>query len=177
MHGTPTDRTGTPRATMPSARRRIAIAATAIGGTISLSAAALAQPADRSSDLRAVTSVLATYKAAMERLDPRGTERLFAPDSQIFESGGAEGTYAEYLAHHLEPELAEFRSFSFSDYRIDVRFVGPVALATETYRFRIAPKVGDPAERLGVATSVLSKAGGKWRIVSMHNSARRPKAP
>ena len=138
-------------------------------------AIAAGQPA-ATADTRAVTAVLAQYKAAIERLDPRGTERLFAADSQIFESGGAEGTYANYLEHHLTPELGEFRSFAFSDYKIDVRFVGGVALATETYRYRIVPKAGDAAERLGVATSVLRKTGGEWRIVSMHNSARRPKA-
>jgi uncharacterized protein (TIGR02246 family) len=139
-------------------------------------AIAAGQPAPSAADTRAVIAVLAKYKAAIERLDPRGTERLFAADSQIFESGGAEGTYANYLEHHLTPELGEFKSFAFSDYRIDVRFVGGVALATETYRYRIVPKAGGDAERLGVATSVLRKAGGEWRIVSMHNSARRPKA-
>lgn len=139
-------------------------------------AIAAGQPTTTAADTRAVVAVLARYKAAIERLDPRGTERLFAADSQIFESGGAEGSYANYLEHHLTPELGEFKSFAFSDYRIDVRFVGGVALATETYRYRIVPKAGDAAERLGVATSVLRKAGGEWRIVSMHNSARRPKA-
>lgn len=125
-------------------------------------------------DIRAVEAVLAQYKAALEKLDPRGTERLFARDSEIFESGGSEGTYANYLRHHLGPELAEFRSFRFFDYKISVRFEGGVALATETYRFRIEPKTGDVAERLGVATSVLRRTSRGWTIVSMHNSTRRP---
>lgn len=152
-----------------------AVAASVAVATMSPAIAA-GQTAESAADTRAVVAVLAQYKAAIERLDPRGTERLFAADSQVFESGGAEGSYANYLQHHLTPELGEFKSFAFSDYRIDVRFVGGVALATETYRYRIAPKVGDPAERLGVATSVLRKTRGEWRIVSMHNSARRPKA-
>lgn len=139
-------------------------------------AIAAAQPAATAADTRAVVAVLARYKAAIEQLDPRGTERLFAADSRIFESGGDEGTYAHYLEHHLTPELGDFKSFAFSEYRIDVRFVDGAALATETYRYRIVPKTGDAAERLGVATSVLRKTGGEWRIVSMHNSARRPKA-
>ncbi len=156
--------------------RKVISSALAMAAAVALVGAA-PQPAPRSADTRAVIAVLAQYKAAIERLDARGTERLFTADSQIFETGGDEGTYANYLAHHLAPELGEFKSFTFSDYKIDVRFVGAVALASETYRYRIAPKVGDPAERLGVATSVLRKAGGEWRIVSMHNSARRPKAP
>ncbi|WP_309662501.1 nuclear transport factor 2 family protein [Sphingomonas sp.] len=128
------------------------------------------------SDKAAVQSVLSQYKAAIEKLDARGTERLFATDSAILETGGVEGNYANYLAHHLGPELSEFKSFHYSNYKIEVRFIGPVALATESYTYRIETKKGEVADRLGVATSVLRKIGGHWMILSMHNSARRPKA-
>lgn len=155
----------------------------AIAGLM-LSPAAYAQPQsmavnskadDRATDREAVKAVLASYKEAIERLDAGGTERLFAEDSQIFETGGLEGTYRNYLAHHLGPELDHFRSFKFSDYKVDVRFEGPVALATETYRYRIETDSGEVAERLGVATSALKETDGTWKIISMHNSARRPK--
>lgn len=143
-----------------------------------------APPRDRTAAIRlspkadraAVEQVLSRYKAAIERLDARGTEQLFAPNSTIFETGGAEGNYANYLAHHLGPELKEFRSFRFSNYHVDVRFEGPVALATESYDYRIETKGGEVAERRGVATSVLKKVGGEWKILSMHNSARKPRA-
>ncbi len=125
----------------------------------------------------AVRAQLARYMAAVEKLDATGTEDLFTPDSQIFETGSAEGSYANYLAHHLKPELAEFKSFKFSDYKVSVRFEGPVALATETYRFRIEPRLGEPVERVGVATSVLRNVDGTWKIIVMHNSGLRPKAP
>ncbi len=123
----------------------------------------------------AVRSVLAQYKSAIERLDATGTERLFATDSTVFETGGVEGSYSNYLAHHLGPELKAFKSFKFSDYKVDVRIEGAVALATETYNYRIETKKGEIAERRGVATSVLKKIGGRWKILSMHNSARKPK--
>ncbi|MES2147317.1 MAG: nuclear transport factor 2 family protein [Pseudomonadota bacterium] len=132
--------------------------------------------AAQSADEAAVRDVLSQYKSAIERLDATGTERLFAADSSVFETGGVEGTYANYLAHHLGPELKELKSFGFSNYKADVRFEGPVALATETYNYRIETKKGEIAERLGVATSVLTKVNGSWKILSMHNSARRPKA-
>ena len=138
-------------------------------------AAALPKTAQLS-DEAAVQSVLSQYKAAIEKLDAHGTERLFATDSAILETGGVEGNYANYLAHHLTPELGEFKSFRYSNYKIEVRFVGPVALATESYTYRIETKKGEIAERLGVATSVLTKVKGSWKILSMHNSARRPKA-
>lgn len=135
-----------------------------------------AADAQQTSDEAGVRDVLSRYKAAIERLDAAGTEHLFAADSAIFETGGVEGTYADYLAHHLGPELKEFKSFNFTDYKVDVRFEGPVALATESYGYRIETRSGEIAERRGVATSVLRKENGQWKIVTMHNSARRPKA-
>jgi len=129
----------------------------------------------RTAEEAAVGAVLSQYKSAIERLDATGTERLFTPDSAIFETGGVEGSYANYLAHHLGPELKAFKSFRFSDYKVDVRFEGPIALATESYNYRIETKKGDVVERRGVATSVLKKIGGNWRIISMHNSGRKPK--
>lgn len=123
----------------------------------------------------AVRAVLLSYRTAIERLDASGTETLFAVDSAIFETGVSEGTYANYLAHHLGPELAEFKSFTFSDYKVDVRFEAPLALTTETYSYRIETKDGTVAQRIGVTTSVLKQIDGQWRILVSHNSGRKPK--
>ncbi|KKC24091.1 DUF4440 domain-containing protein [Sphingomonas sp. ABOLD] len=146
-----------------------------IAVSIALPAAAWAQSDARTTDTRAVAAALSQYKDAIEKLDAAGTEQLFTTDARVFETGASEGSYATYLAHHLGPELKQFKSFRFSDYKVDVRFEGSVALATETYRYRIEPKTGEAAERLGVATSVLKKMNGRWKIVSMHNSARKLK--
>ena len=156
--------------------RLIIMAVALMAGPLAAKPATAPAVTMRTVETAAVRAVLAQYQAAIVRLDARGTERLFTADSAIFESGGVEGNYANYLAHHLTPELAEFKSFTFSNYKVDVRFEGPVAIATETYNYRIETKAGEVAERAGVATSVLKKVGGKWKILSMHNSARRPKA-
>ncbi len=71
--------------------------------------------ASAETEAAAVRAVLAQYKSATERLDATGTEALFSPDSVIFETGGVEGSYSNYLAHHLGPELKAFKSFKFSD--------------------------------------------------------------
>lgn len=161
----------------------------ALAGTLAFSQAAYAQPAQHppghamanpataatKADEAAVKNILSRYKSAIERLDATGTEALFAPDSAIYETGGVEGTYEQYLDHHLGPELKAFKAFAFSDYQVTVRFEGPIALATETYNYRIETKSGEIAERRGVATSVLKKINGQWKILSMHNSARKPK--
>ena len=142
--------------------------------------AAAAPPASEvqaTPDEQQIKELLNAYKIAIEKLDPSGTESLFSSDAQIFESGGVEGTYAQYLAGHLTPELAEFKSFTFSDYTVQVRIDGAFAFATESYGYRIELKAGgDPVERLGVTTSVLKKTDGAWRIIQLHSSSRRPKA-
>lgn len=69
--------------------------------------ATAADPA-QAADAAAVKDVLARYKAAIEKLDSTGTEQYFTADSMVFETGGVEGTYANYLARHLGPELKEF---------------------------------------------------------------------
>lgn len=138
-------------------------------------APAAPQTASNSADESAVCAVLARYKSAIERLNAAGTEALFTENSAVFETGGVEGTYKEYLAHHLGPELAAFRSFSFSDYTVAVRIEGDLALATETYNYRIETKTGEIVTRKGVATSVLNRTTDGWKISIMHNSARKPK--
>jgi len=129
----------------------------------------------RTGDKAAVEAVLARYKTAIETLDGKKTEGLFAPDSQVVENGKREGSFANYLAHHLGPELAEFRSFKFSGYTVDVRVEGTLALANESYSFRVEPKTGQAIERQGVTTSVLKRVGNGWQILSMHSSSRKPR--
>lgn len=140
-------------------------------------ASAAGQQPVASPDTSAVLEVLDRYRGAIERLDASGTEPLFAEDSQVFENGGSEGTYRNYLAHHLGPELGHFTSFRFSDLSVDVRFEGPVALASESYTYRIERPEGEPIERRGVTTSVLRRTPQGWRIVSMHGSSRAPRMP
>lgn len=138
-------------------------------------AAQAVSPAE--TEAAAVRAVLTRYKSAIERLDATGTEQLFTADSRIFETGGVEGSYANYLAHHLGPELKEFKSFRFFDYKVDVHLLGPAAAhAIETYKYRIETNKGEIVDRLGVATSLLKKENGQWKIVVMHNSGRKPRA-
>ncbi|ARS38123.1 DUF4440 domain-containing protein (plasmid) [Pontibacter actiniarum] len=123
-----------------------------------------------------VKKVLSSYKAAIEALDVSNTTHLFAKDSKVFESGGVEGTYSHYLDHHLGPELKVFKSFNYSDYKVDVQVDGLYAFATETYIYTIVlAKDGSTIKKKGVATSTLKNNNGKWEIVSLHSSSRNTK--
>lgn len=156
-------------------RKTFAAAATAL--LMLAPAPAEARRTDCGAQRAAIQRILSDYRGAIERLDARGTERLFAADSAVFENGGVEGTYANYLARHLGPELGHFRSFRFTDHRLDLWCEGRIAVATETYNYRIERNEGEPIERRGVTTSVLRRAGGSWQIVNMHGSSRAPRPP
>lgn len=129
--------------------------------------------ADEAADLAAVKSVVGLYKQSLETLDASKAKDLFTADSQVFESGGVEGTYAHYLEHHIGPELAEFKEFSYRDYTVEVRLELPLAITTEAYIYKIVLKEdGKVIEKKGVATSVLKKINGKWKIMQTHTSSR-----
>ncbi len=125
-------------------------------------------------DVEAVKSVLKKYSSAVEKLEVAGTENLFTTDSQIFESGGSEGTYRHYLEHHLIPEFKDFTSFKYNNYHVNVQVDDQYAFATETYNYTIIlTKDKTEVKRKGVATSVLKKIKGEWKILISHNSSRK----
>ena len=120
-----------------------------------------------------VAAVLEGYRAAVEALDGPAATAFFWPEAQVYEQGGVEGRFSDYLAHHL----GAFSAFSFQDHRVEATVVGDIAYATETYRYRIAFKdaARAPVERRGVATSVLERRDGVWKIIRYHSSSRAPR--
>ena len=143
---------------------------------VSIFMAAITAPALRAADNpddHAVKTVLAAYNQALTSLDAAKAKDLFTADSAVFESGGVEGSYAHYLEHHIGPELAEFKEFSYRDYAIEVRLELPLALATESYIYRIVLKEdGKVVEKRAATTSVLKKINGEWKIIQTHTSTR-----
>lgn len=131
-------------------------------------------------DSESVLLVMKTYKNSLQNLTTEGTLELFSDNSQVFESGGVEGTYAHYLEHHLGPELGHFEKFEFSDYEIDVQVDGNYAFTTETYIYTIVLKAEESDKtktirKKGVATSILKKMDGEWKIIKTHSSSRNTK--
>lgn len=130
----------------------------------------------QTNDKEAVKNVLNNYKKAIEKLDTTGVVNLFVKDSKVFEQAKDEGTIGHYLEHHLGPELKEFKSFTFSDYKVDVTIAGDYAFSTETYIYTIIlAKDGKEIKSQGVATSVLRKTKEGWKIVQTHSSFRKAK--
>ena len=126
-------------------------------------------------DLALVIKTMDSYKEALEHLDTAGTRKLFMMKSVVVESGSIEGNYQNYVVHHLGPELNEFKSFKFSDYKADVMIDLPYAFVTESYKYTIVIKKDNSvAERKGVAISILKTENGIWKIMQTHSSSRRP---
>ena len=127
-------------------------------------------------DTEAVKQVLNNYKKAIEKLDTAGVVNLFVKDCKVYEQAKDEGTIGHYLEHHLGPELKAFRSFTFSDYKVDLTLAGNYAFSTETYLYTIVlAKDGSIIKSQGVATSVLKKTKEGWKIVQTHSSFRKAK--
>ena len=127
-------------------------------------------------DKEAVKNVLDNYKKAIEKLDTSGVVNLFVKDSKVFEQAKDEGTIGHYLEHHLAPELKAFKSFTFSEYKVDIILTGEYAFSTETYIYTIVlAKDNSVIKSQGVATSVLQKTKNGWKIVQTHSSFRKAK--
>jgi ketosteroid isomerase-like protein len=143
---------------------------------MSLLLATVATALAQSGDKEAVKTVLNNYKKAIEKLDTTGVVNLFVKDSKVFEQAKDEGTISHYMEHHLGPELKEFKSFTFSEYKVDVTVAGEYAFSTETYIYTIIlAKDGKEIKSQGVATSVLRKTKEGWKIVQTHSSFRKAK--
>ena len=122
----------------------------------------------------AVKTVLKNYKTKIEQLDTIGISNLFLKKSNVYENGGSEGTISHYLEHHLGPELKDFKSFNFNNYKIDVQVDGNYAFTTESYNYVIVlAKNNTEIKRNGIATSVLKKTNGEWKIINTHSSSRK----
>lgn len=135
---------------------------------------------DNTNEKEEVLKIMKSYKDAIQNLTTEGTFQLFTQDATVFEQGKVEGTYKDYIDGHLGPELGHFKSFTFSDYQIDVNVSLPYAYATENYLYTIVLKADEAKGRKertikskGVATSILKKINGDWKIIHSHTSFKK----
>jgi len=127
-------------------------------------------------DASGAENALVAYREALTQRDADAMTALFTDASLVVENGKVEGTFAEYMEHHLGPELDAIQSFEFFDPQTEIEMLGAhAALGRETYRYRIELTDGRVFERTGVATSVLThEPGEQWKIMRYHSSSRAP---
>lgn len=128
----------------------------------------------QSNEAKAVTDVLTKEAQAVENGDLAALDKLWAnsEDVTVFESGYANYGWTDYRNNHLAPELKEFKNtnYAFSDLKVKVD--GKTAWAT--FKYTISAEIeAKKIESGGLATAILEKREGKWRIVHWHSSAPR----
>ncbi len=137
----------------------------------------------QSNEEAAVRDVLMKSAASFEKNDMAAATQVWANDESVtvFESGHANYGWADYRDHHLGPEMKEMQNTKYSLGDMKIHLAGNTAWVTMKYS--IAADVGEPGktrhvEGAGLATAVLEKRDGQWRIVHWHSSApRRAPAP
>ena len=120
-----------------------------------------------------IAAFFKTYDAAFNAKDLDTLATLYHPDVTIFEGAGIDRGWVAYRDNHLGPELKSFQNLQWSHSNIVVHPLGDsAAYVTADYaiKYQAGERVVDSG---GIATHVLVKDQGQWRIRHSHTAARR----
>ena len=114
-----------------------------------------------------------SYDAAFNAKDLAKLATLYHPEVTIFEGAGINRGWADYRDNHLGPELKSFQNLQWAHSNIVVHVLGE-ASAYVTADYTIKYQAGERAvDSGGIATHVLVKEQGQWKIRHSHTAARR----
>lgn len=120
-----------------------------------------------------VMAFFKTYDAAFNARDIDKLATLYHPDVTIFEGSGINRGWVDYRDNHLGPELKSFENLQWAHSSVVVHALGD-ASAYVTADYSIKYKSGDRVvDSGGIATHVLVKEKGAWKIRHSHTAARR----
>ncbi|MFL6208684.1 MAG: nuclear transport factor 2 family protein [Pyrinomonadaceae bacterium] len=132
---------------------------------------ALGQQASRSKsvakDEQAVRAVIAALAEAGLRRDVAAIDRLYADDYFHTNADGSIMTKEQVLASYRAPAQATFESNEHTEERVQLHGTAAVVSGTVTLKGRMN---NQPFVRTWRVTYVLSRRGGRWRIVASHAS-------
>lgn len=120
--------------------------------------------------VRPAAATVDAFHSAVRQGRERAAAALLADDALIFESGGAERSKAEYVAHHLGADIEFERAVSSSLTRRTGRADGASAWIASEGRTTGTYK-GKAIDMLTTETMVLRRVGGAWKIVHIHWSS------
>jgi uncharacterized protein (TIGR02246 family) len=144
---------------------------TAVGALVLMFAAAAgARTQSLPADLAAFFKA---YDTAFNARDIDKLATLYHPDVTIFEGSGINRGWIDYRDNHLGPELKSFQDLQWAQTNLVVHMLGDSA-AYVTGEYSIKYKSGDRVvDSGGIATHVLVKEQGAWKIRHSHTAARR----
>ena len=119
-------------------------------------------------DTTQVRATLDSFRQALVAGDLTAIDSLFAEEARVYMSGESMG-WARFRAAHLADTLegASGRRLEFDD--VAVHLADETAWATLRWTLS-ATRDGGPTTSRGVATFVLEKREGRWRVVHLHES-------
>ena len=120
-----------------------------------------------------IAAFFKAYDTAFNARDIDKLATLYHPEVTIFEGSGINRGWVDYRDNHLGPELKSFQDLQWAHSNLVVHMLGDSA-AYVTADYSIKYKAGDRAvDSGGIATHVLVKEQGAWRIRHSHTAARR----
>jgi uncharacterized protein (TIGR02246 family) len=140
---------------------------------VALLVASCAPTALAQDEAEKIMTWLQLYDQAFVAKDLEKLAAFYHPDVTIFEGGGINRGWVDYRDNHLGPELKESQNLQFSHSNVVVRLLGPDA-AYVTSEYAIKARMGQrDIDSGGLATHVLIREGGSWKIRHTHTSSRR----
>jgi len=113
------------------------------------------------------------YDAAFNARDLAKLATMYHADVTIFEGAGINRGWVDYRDNHLGPELRSFQDLEFAHSNIVVHALGDSG-AYVTADYSIKYKTGERSvDSGGIATHILVREQGAWRIRHSHTAARR----
>jgi ketosteroid isomerase-like protein len=121
-----------------------------------------------------ISGFFKAYDAAFVGKDLEKLAAMYHPDVTIFEGSGINRGWVDYRDNHLGPELKAFQNLHWAHSNIVVHMLGESA-AYVTADYTIKYQIGErpPVDSGGIATHVLVKDQGAWKIRHSHTAARR----
>jgi uncharacterized protein (TIGR02246 family) len=120
-----------------------------------------------------IVAFFKAYDAAFVAKDLEKLATMYHPDVTIFEGSGINRGWVDYRDNHLGPELKAFQDLHWAHSNIVVHMLGESAAyvtADYTIKYRSGERTVDSG---GIATHVLVKDTGVWKIRHSHTAARR----
>ncbi len=129
--------------------------------------------AQASPDVKAITAVFAEYDRAFNAKDLDRLAAFYHPDVTVYEGGGINPGWADYRDRHLGPELKAFNNLKFEHIKIVVTMIGPdAAYVTGEYLLDATTEAREVRSG-GLATYVMIRDAGQWKIRHSHTSSKR----
>ena len=154
------------RFTIRASVRAVLVSAMVVG----LGAGVAAQD---SPDVKAITAVFVEYDRAFNAKDLDRLAAFYHPDVTVYEGGGINPGWADYRDRHLGPELKAFNNLKFEHIKIVVTMIGPgAAYVTGEYLLDATTEARE-VKSGGLATYVMIRDAGQWKIRHSHTSSKR----